>query len=292
MRGKLLALVLFVTSVPAAADEVPEPPVAPGNPQVTLPLGEYERIRKLGERASVTVVDTLRLGGSFRARDLTVSFTGRSSGKLPSEDVLVADEGVSVYGCTGDGIVARSDAGFALTPLAPKFDVKCRLSVRGTDRLELRLPRAVLWVESQIPDGELVAGGSDEAGRAVSVVRRTASSRETLPAAATGRYRITLRPDETRFWYQIEARNPNRSLQTLDVTLKSGEHVLQVDTAVPYEVDAGRYTFELPRATRGSSSRGPWERRPSRLRWRGPSSTRSSTAILSSMRRSRGPSKE
>ena len=247
MLGRVLAVVLVASVFPSArADDPPDPPAHPGNPQVTLSLAEYERIRKLDERASLTVVDTLRLGGSFQSRNLTISFSGRSSGKLPPEEVLAADEGVFVYGCAGDAIVSRSEAGFTLTPLAKKFEVRCRLASSGTDRLELKLPRSVLWVESAVSDGELVSGPTAEGARPVSVVRRTGASREALPASATGRYRITAKPDETLFRYEIETRNPNRGRQTLEVTLKSGEHVLQVNAAVPYELESGRYRFELP----------------------------------------------
>lgn len=246
MLPKALLTALLGVCVSGRADTPASAPPQQDSPRVTLGLAEYERLHKLDERASVTVVDILRLGGSFQARNLSVSFSGRSSGKLPAADVLEVDEGTFVYGCTGDGIVSRGNDGFTLTPLAAKFDVRCRLAVRGTDRLELKLPRSVLWVESAVSDGELVTGGSGEGARSVSVVRRTGPAREALPASATGRYRITLRPDETRFRYEIDARNPNRSKQTLDVTLRSEEHVLQVDATVPYEVDRSRYRFELP----------------------------------------------
>jgi hypothetical protein len=245
LRNRLPLSLLVVATLSAAAD-TPSSSPAKDSSRVTLALSEYERLHRLDEHASVTVVDILRLGGSFRSRGLTVSFSGRSSGKLPAEAVLSADEGIFVYDCAGDGIVSRSDEGFTLTPLAAKFDVKCRLALRGTDRLELKLPRSVLWIESTVSDGELVAGPSSEGVRSVSVVRRTGPGREALPPSATGRYRITLLPDETRFRYEIDARNPNRSRQTFDVVLRSDEHVLQVDAAVPYEVDRSRYRFELP----------------------------------------------
>ena len=228
MPWKALLLALLAGAFLARSDE-PESTAPPNrSSRVSLPLSEYERLHRLDERTSVTVVDTLRLAGSFQGRGLWVSFSGRSSGKLPAEQVLGADEG------------------FTLTPLAATFDVKCRLAMRGTDRLELKLPRSVLWVESAVSDGELVAGSAAEGSRSVSVVRRTGPTREALPSSATGRYRITLSPDETRFRYEIDARNPNRGRQTLDVTLISGEHVLQVNAAVPYEVDGTRYRFEVP----------------------------------------------
>ena len=153
-----------------------------------------------------------------------------------------------LYGCLGDGIVSRGENGtFVLTPLAPRFEVRCRLATRGSDRLELSATPAVLWVESAVSDGEFVLGTEEaDGGRSFTVVRRTAVAAEGLKASATGRYRLTLRPDETRFKYAIQVHNPNRSRQAFDVHLASGEHVQQVDAGVPYDVDGNRYRFDLP----------------------------------------------
>jgi hypothetical protein len=215
--------------------------------QVTLPLTEYEALRKVQEGASVTVVDTLRLSGSFRGRDLAVSFAGRAAGRLPAEDVLAGAQGVVLYGCTGEGIVSRGEDGtFKLTPLSPRFEVRCRLATRGSDRLELRATPAVLWVESSVSDGEFVLGEEEGGGRGFSVVRRTTLAAEGLKPTATARYRLSLRPDETRFHYEIQVHNPNRSRQPFDVTLGSGEHVQQVDADASYDVQGPRYRFDLP----------------------------------------------
>ncbi|HEX6737962.1 MAG TPA: hypothetical protein VF310_06825 [Vicinamibacteria bacterium] len=238
MRVLLLPAILLVSS-PLAADTLPS--------QVTLPLGEYEALRKAQEGASVTVVDTLRLGGSFRGRDLTIAFAGRAAGRLPAEAVLAHAEGVVLYGCSGEGIVSRGESeAFKLTPLAPRFEVRCRIAARGSDRLELAATSAVLWVESAVSDGELVLGEEQDGGRLFSVVRRTAVAAEGLKPTATARYRLSLRPDETRFRYEIQVHNPNRSRQAFDVTLASGEHVQQVDAGAPYDVQGTRYRFELP----------------------------------------------
>jgi hypothetical protein len=236
----LLVPVLLLVSLPSAGEGVPS--------QVTLPLVEYEALRKTQEGASVTVVDTLRLAGSFRGRDLAIHFAGRAAGRLPAEAVLSSADGVVLYACAGDGILSRGGGGtFQLTPLASRFEVRCRVATRGSDRLELSATPAVLWVESAVSDGEFVSGAQDEeGGRSFSVVRRTTLAAEGLKPSATARYRLTLRPDETRFRYEIQVHNPNRSRQAFDVTLSSEEHVQQVDAGAPYDVQGTRYRFDLP----------------------------------------------
>jgi hypothetical protein len=104
----------------------------------------------------------------------------------------------------------------------------------------------VLWVESAVSDGEFVLGAGEGGGRGFSVVRRNAVAAEGLKPTATARYRLSLRPDETRFRYEIQVHNPNRSRQAFDVTLASGEHVQQVDAGAPYDVQGTRYRFDLP----------------------------------------------
>lgn len=245
-RRWLTFVFLALVAARAVADETARP--AGGSSQVTVPLAEYEALKRAQEHASVTVVDVLRLAGSFKGQALSVVFNGRSAGTLPSVDVLSGAAGIVLYSCDGDGIVSRGQGGaFRLTPLGARFSVRCRLAARGSDRLEMRSTPSVLWVESGIDDGEFVLGQeSDDGGRSFAVVRRVTVAAEGLPPSATGRYKITLRPDETRFQYEIAVHNPNRSRQAYDVTLASGEHVQQVDAQVPYDVQGARYRFDIP----------------------------------------------
>jgi hypothetical protein len=239
----MLSLALPVTLLLAAT--APAEPNADG--RINLSLTEYDRLRQAQERNSVTVVDTLRLSGSFKANDLRVAFVGRASGKLPAEDVLASASGAQLFGCEGDGLISRSDNGFNLTPLAARFNVSCRVAMRGSDRLEWTTTKAVLWVESAVTDGEFVLGKEGAGGaRSFTVVRRTGGGAEGLPATATARYRLTLEPDASRFLYRIDVRNPNRSRQAFDITLAVGERVQQIDATVPYDVQGTRYRFDLP----------------------------------------------
>ena len=248
MKRGSLAVVLFALATAAVTAQDANTKASDSASRVTLSLAEYEDLKKAQKRVSVTVVDTLRLGGSFKGRDLVLVFGARSAGNLPATNVLSRAAGIALYGCDGEGILSRGEGGaFRLTPLASRFTVRCRLATQGSDRIEMGSTPSVLWLESDVTDGELVPGQETADGsRQFSVVRRVAGAGEGLKPTATGRYKLTLRPDETRFHYQIQVHNPNRSRQAFDVSLASGEHVQQVDAHVPYDVQATRYRFDIP----------------------------------------------
>jgi hypothetical protein len=217
-------------------------------PQVTIPLETYDTLRRNSDAPSRTVIDTILLGGGFRERDLTISFTGRTLGTRPVAPALQQTNDVTISGCSGNAIVSRAGKGaFDLVPLAESFEVKCDLRISGSDRLRMHVTPNVLAVRSNVADGELVAGDEDEHGaRDYTLVRHVAGPGETLAATATGRYVITLLPDATRFRYAIDVHNPNRTTSSLELLLQSNEHLQQIDSAAPYEVSEGRYVFAIP----------------------------------------------
>jgi len=225
----------------AAAD-----PAGGATSHATVPLEEYERLRKLDERPSITVVDLLRVEGSFSRRDLAVTLTGRAAGTWPTAEVLAA-EGVRLHSCEGDALLSRGESGaFAVTPLAQRFRVRCKLALDGNDRLEGETTRAVLEVAAAVQDGELVASAGDGGGRRFSVVRAIAGPKEDLPPSVAGRYHLTLLPDETRFAYRLEVRNPSRGHRRFAVTLRDAEHVESVDAPVAWDAEGRTYRFDLP----------------------------------------------
>lgn len=251
-RAGVLALLLVV-----GLGAAPHPATPPGAPQaatastlgsqVVLPLPEYERLQS---KPSVTVVDLLRVGGSFQGRDLTMQLSGRASGVLPRVEVLTGPGGVRIYACEGDAILSRTSSGsYELVPLAAKFTLSCRVATAGSDRLQLESAPSVLWVESQVSDGELINldEARDNSGRrSFAVVRVTPGASDVVKPSATARYRVTLQPEGTLFTYQFEVRNPNRSHQPFVVRLGSGEHVQTVDTTASSEQVGSEYHFQLP----------------------------------------------
>jgi hypothetical protein len=214
--------------------------------QVSIPLADYEQLKKQTERPALTVVDLLRVEGSFAKRDLAVALSGRASGLWPTVEVLQA-EGARLHSCEGEALLSRAESGgFAVTPLAQRFSLRCKLALDGSDRLEAEATAAVLEVVSAVQDGELVAT-SEGATRSFSVVRRFAGGEQPdLPPAVTGRYLVTLLPDETRFEYRLEVRNPARGHRRFEVALRAAEHVEGVDAKVAWDVEGTRYRFDLP----------------------------------------------
>jgi len=216
--------------------------------QVTIGLSEYETLRRGADKPSATVIDTVLLSGSFRERNLAITFAGRATGTRPLVKVLEQTNDVTIAGCKGSAILSRSGRGaFDVIPLDDAFELRCDLTISGSDRLRLHITPGVLAVRSAVSDGELVGGDEDDAGaRDYTLVRHVAGPGETLAATATGRYLITLLPDATRFRYAIDVHNPNRATSTLELTLRSNEHLQQIDSAAPYEVSEGRYVFSIP----------------------------------------------
>ncbi len=267
MRSLLVLCFLIGSAVRAAAAPGAAAPAtasavsaAGSTGQVTLSLSEYERLLN---RGSITVIESLRVSGSFAGRDLQLQLSGRSSGPWARVDVLHAGPGLSIHACEGDAIVGRSGQGssaasaadtarslFELVPLAARFSVRCRLATSNSDRLQLDTTPAVLWVDSLVSDGELSSVATSElpadGSRRYQVVRVASGSTAVLPITATARYRISLQPEATQFAYQITAWNPNRQHQTLTVSLLSGEHVQKVEAAVRSEPAGTVYRFELP----------------------------------------------
>ncbi|HKS25805.1 MAG TPA: hypothetical protein VJZ76_23645 [Thermoanaerobaculia bacterium] len=246
---KLSALLAILLAATAFAQNEPQQnkTAPPSDARVTLPLAEYEQLRAPDRPESIAVVDTLRLAGTFKDRNLTVTFIGKSVGKRIATPVLAMSTGLSIWGCSGSAVISRGEKDFRITPLGDTFSATCRIAAAGSDRLELVATPSVLAMESSVPDGELVAGTYSADGSAnYSLVRQSAGGAENLAPTATGHYLITLLPDETRFRYAIEVHNPNRSRRPFEVHLRSGEHLQQVDAAAPYEVVDGAYRFDLP----------------------------------------------
>jgi hypothetical protein len=240
-----LALLFFVLPLLA---ETPPPATETVAGNVTIPLQTFEGLRRTNDRPSATVIDTILLAGGFRDRSLTITFSGRSTGLRPQVRAMDQTSDATISACSGNAILLRNGKGtFDLLPLADTFDARCELRISGSDRLQMHVTSAVLAVRSTVADAELVSGDENDAGaRDYKLVRHVTGPGEVLAATATGRYLITLLPDATRFRYAIDVHNPNRTTSSLELVLQSQEHLQQIDSAAPYEVNGERYVFSIP----------------------------------------------
>lgn len=269
-RPKLLAVMLCVFSLlwadgtlaatvtaPNPAKKVPDASLQTGSPsQVTLPLAEYQQ---LVSRPSVTVVETLRLEGSFEPRSLSLTMTGRTAGSGPTVDVLSMAAGARLWGCEGDAILSRGGSDkYELTPLQARFSLRCQVALQGGDRLQLSTSPQVLWIDSQIRDGELIRDEEEGGKQRFTVVHITKDQAEkALPVSAMGRYHVTMSPEGVGFAYTILLRNPNRSHQRFLVSLRNGERVQQLDAALPCELlQSGEYGCNVPPGEHNLTLRG------------------------------------
>lgn len=235
------------SAIPPAGTTAP----AAGTPaagSVTVPLAQFEELRTATASASATVVNLMTISGTFAAKNVAVTFEGRSVGARTATTVITDAPDLTLSGCTGEALVTRAGKGvYDLIALAPSFSLRCEARPSGSDRVRMNVSPSVLAVRSTVADGELVTGDEDSSGaRTYTLVRQVAGSGETLATTATGRYLITLLPDTSRFRYVIQVHNPNRSTSPLPLEFHSGEHLQQIESAATYEPSGARYVFAMP----------------------------------------------
>lgn len=234
---------------------------------MTLPLTDYQQ---LSARPAVTVVETLRIEGSFEPRSLMLTLTGRTAGTGPTVEVLSTAAGARLWGCEGDAILSRGGSDkYELTPLQPRFSLRCQVALQGGDRLQLSTSPQVLWIDSQVRDGELIRDEEEGGKQRFTVVHVTRDQTEkALPVSAIGRYHITMSPEGAGFAYTILLRNPNRSHQRFSLSPRNGERVQQLDAALSCEQQSGDYGCNVPPGEHTLTLREAFRRRRFGLRLR------------------------
>ena len=137
MRSVFAALVTLLAVTVFAQDS-----------SVTIPLEQYQELAKSKENASVTVVDTMTLGGTFKDRNLTMTFAGRSVGTRTPVPIISEASDLTLSGCGGDALVMRGGGrgAYQLIALAPSFTVRCDARLTGSDRLPMTVQPAVLAI--------------------------------------------------------------------------------------------------------------------------------------------------
>lgn len=245
---RAIGAVLTIAFVVGTSTSTVEASEEEGPARVVLPLESYEKLRPAAMKppTSLTVVDGVRLRGSFEGGRLTLTLSGRSLGERPEVTLLSAIEGFSLRDCDGTAMVRRAGAGtVSLLPLAERFHAACGIEPEpAAGRLAFRAAPPVLFVDAQVADGRLERGDEDDEGASLTFFRTT-QGHDVQPVTATGRYRITLLPDEVRFRYEIALHNPNRAPTSFVARLASGERVERAEPASGVE-EGGTYRVEAP----------------------------------------------
>ena len=248
---KVTALLLLIAAL-AHADE---------KPTVSVPLDDYLALNRRADGkpdakaapTPQTIVEAVRLEGSL-ARGMTITIRGRAIDGLAPIDVFDAST-APLFDCTGDGFLTISGSQtITLTPLKPKFSLRCKTTHPDAAMFKLTVLR-VLDITSEVRDGfvELVEDGG-LAKRTITIspkspvveAPKSSTPAQVLPPTATGRYRLTLLPDDTRFMWHLSAHNPNASKTPFTLSVRAGDVVAQVTAQVPYETTAEGLRFELP----------------------------------------------
>jgi len=217
---------------------------ANGDSRVTMPLSEYQQL--LG-RPSVTVVDLLRVEGSFETSDLSIWASGRTAGNGPTVEALATLSGARLWGCEGEAVLSRGDSDkYELTPLGPKFSLRCRVALKTGDRLQFVTSPHVLWIESAVKDGEMIRNDEEGGKQRVTIVHLTKDPEKALPVSAIGRYHIRFSSEGTKFVYTLLLRNPNRSSAPFHVMTRNSERVQQLESAIGCEPQKSDFHCQVP----------------------------------------------
>ncbi len=210
-------------------------------PHVTLPLDDYLEMKKRLDSPSVTTLEEVVLSGDMKSDSgVTVTFRGSASGLRPAREVLEQNESFSLSSCEGSAILSTHGNQISLIPQKERFQLTCRLLARQKAEITLALLGA-LSVRSTVQGAELIVR-SVSAERREFVLARSDGSKAVVaggPVSASGRYRVSVYPDDVKFEYSLTFYNPNRTSQPFALDLKNGETVQEVRTEIPYE-ESGR----------------------------------------------------
>lgn len=192
-------------------------------PHVVLGLDTYRDLLTQQSAESFTIVEAAKVEGSFK-RGLTLTLRGRARGDL--RQVPVLEDSVPLTACESRGAVLARQSGayVAVWPQAASFEVRCAVGKAGTP-LSLKFLN-VLAVDASVTDGVVELGAPRAAEQTLTVAAPgSAAAPVAAPAAPrlTGRYQLTVGPDETRFIWRMAVQNPSEAPATVTLPVREGE---------------------------------------------------------------------
>jgi len=200
---------------------------------VTIPVKEYLDLRKNGEFEKVTSIEDVSLNGKF-GKTLTLTFSGRCSGGFTAKEVLGVDDRFSLSDCKGDAILDVQNGSYRLVPLARKFKLSCDLRAPNWNGLKLDLKNGLAF-SSNVVGAEVLAENNERQERHVVLAEKSRTQRQSGEVTGTGKYRITVKPEETAFHYVLRLTNPSRGSRSFRLPLPNGEIVQKARGIASFE---------------------------------------------------------
>ena len=231
---KLLFLLLICFNAVAETNEK----------SVTIPLKEYEELRRQLEIPSVMVIEKLILAGSFKSEKFEMRLSGRMIGKSKKE-VILNNFTEGLKNCSGDGVFTMENRTVFFMPLKDNFKADCEIELSKTGNFSLNFLN-VLYLENQIADSESIMRKDTPPGINIDVLRKYTEVKKTKgKVIANGRYRVTVNPNITNFQYSFEFNNPNQNKEPLTIHFKNSEIIESINSELNVKEEEDGIAIEL-----------------------------------------------
>jgi len=218
---KMLLLLLICFNVFAQTNEK----------SVTIPLKEYEDLRRQLEIPNVMVIEKLTLAGSFKGEKFEMKLNGRMIGKSKKE-VILNNFTDGLKNCSGDGVFTLENSVVFFMPLKDMFKASCEIELSKTGNFSLNFLN-VLYIDNQIADSESIIRKDTPPGINIDVLRKYTEAKKTKgKVIANGRYRVTVNPNITNFQYAFEFNNPNQNKEPLTIFFKNSEIIESIESGL------------------------------------------------------------
>ncbi len=211
---------------------------------VTIPLKEYEELRRQLEIQNVMVIEKLTLEGSFKSEQFAMKLNGRMIGKSKKE-VILNNFTEGLKNCSGDGVFTYENNTVFFMPLKDNFKAGCEIELSKTGNFSLNFLN-VLYLENQIVDSESIIRKDAPPGISIDILRKYTEAKKIKGrVVANGRYRVTVNPNITNFQYIFEFNNPNQNKELLTISFKSSEVIESIQSELNVKEEDKGIAIEL-----------------------------------------------
>ncbi len=212
---------------------------------VTIPVSEYIQLRDAKQAPELTTVESVTFDGTF-GKSLTMTVSGSASGAPKAVDILERNDVFGVKDCAGSNAMLSGDGSrLNVVPLrADRFKITCQIFVRNWAQVEFTVDNA-LYAGARLTGGEALVRVSGTS-HVITLVRPSAPTEDSkAPLAVTARYRVSVQPEESRFQYEFQINNPNRTLRKMKITKANGEIFSQIRTTIQHQEATDGLNLEL-----------------------------------------------